>query len=134
MKILECSSKGDRRFSAFYAKVVVGGVLQSIEDHYQLAKRFRQGVWIIRPHTWRDAKGKKPVHFDIAGKAYPVELLSEFYYALWHRFLSERPDLVEFLKGFDGYTDMFARPGGNSQAECIRAYVKDNRPVKFQLP
>ena len=37
--ILECSSKGDKRFSALYAKVKVFGVYDSIENHYQNCKR-----------------------------------------------------------------------------------------------
>lgn len=39
MKILECSSRGDKRFSAFYAKVEVFSKLDSIENHYQSCKR-----------------------------------------------------------------------------------------------
>ena len=39
MKILECSSAGDKRFSAFYALVDVFGVTNSIERHYQSVKR-----------------------------------------------------------------------------------------------
>ena len=38
--ILECSSKGDKRFSALYAKVSVNNVLDTIENHYQKSKVF----------------------------------------------------------------------------------------------
>lgn len=43
MKILECSSKGDKRFSAFYAKIKVFGIYDSIENHYQNCKRDSNG-------------------------------------------------------------------------------------------
>ena len=36
---LECSSKGDKRFSAFYAFVEFNGKYDSIEHHYQNCKR-----------------------------------------------------------------------------------------------
>lgn len=39
MKVLECSSKGDKRLSAFYAKINLFGNYNSIENHYQLSKR-----------------------------------------------------------------------------------------------
>lgn len=38
VKILECSTAGDKRFSAFYAKVSVNGKFDSIENHYQWTK------------------------------------------------------------------------------------------------
>lgn len=118
--ILECSSKGDRRFSAFYAKVIVDGRFDSIENHYQLAKRFGDEV----PKTWRDAKGRKPTHFEVEGKKYPVEKLTAFYDLLWFNYLENNPDLVEVLLRYDGYHDSFARKGANNQAESIARYLK----------
>lgn len=38
MKNLECSSSGDKRFSAFYAFVNFNGKYASIEQHYQKVK------------------------------------------------------------------------------------------------
>ena len=61
---LECSSKGDKRLSAFYSKVNVFGKVDSIENHYQLCKRFNNFV----PSSWRDSKGKVPTHFVVKGK------------------------------------------------------------------
>ena len=43
MRILECSSKGDRRFSAFYAKISFYGKIDSIEHIYQSVKRDKNG-------------------------------------------------------------------------------------------
>ena len=40
-KILERSSIGDKRFSAFYANVEYGGRETNIERHYQSAKFFK---------------------------------------------------------------------------------------------
>lgn len=52
---IECSSKGDKRFSAFYARV--NG--KSIEEQYQSAKVFHDGSTGLH---WRKAKGRKPVN------------------------------------------------------------------------
>lgn len=57
MKTLRCDSQGDKRFSALYAQVVVEGKLDTIENHYQLAKRFEGKP---APTTWRAAKGRRP--------------------------------------------------------------------------
>ena len=51
MRILECHSQGDKRFSAFYAKVEVNGKLDSIENHYQLSKRI---YGKRNPVSWRE--------------------------------------------------------------------------------
>ncbi|WCK57551.1 hypothetical protein PP175_26155 (plasmid) [Aneurinibacillus sp. Ricciae_BoGa-3] len=40
MKVLECSSKGDKRFTAFYAKVNLYGKEDSIENHYVRPGKF----------------------------------------------------------------------------------------------
>ena len=45
MKTLECSSKGDRRFSAFYAMVLCkDGKKRSIETLYQNSKHNQDGT------------------------------------------------------------------------------------------
>ena len=60
---LECSSKGDKRFSAFYAFVEFDGKYDSIEHHYQNCKRnskhqhCQKGEYVSyrapRRHAWR---------------------------------------------------------------------------------
>ncbi len=52
---LECSSRGDRRFSAFAARIK-RRANKSIEEIYQGAKRFEDGSTGL---TWREAKGKR---------------------------------------------------------------------------
>lgn len=128
MRILECSSRGDRRFSALYAKVEVCGRLATIEEHYQLAKRF---PWA--PRSWREAKGKRPTHLEIYGRCFPVSYLTAWYAYLWLKYLDEHPELVDFARGFDVFRDSFARPGANSQAEMIRLYVKEGRKALLRL-
>lgn len=100
---LECSSKGDKRFSAFYA--YVGG--RSIEDHYQAAKVFTGGITGLH---WRKAKGLKPVN---------AEYVSWYYDLLWRCYIDEHPELIEVLKAASGVSDIFGKEGHNCQATVL---------------
>lgn len=123
MKILECSSKGDKRFSAFYAKVTAFGRFDSIESHYQLSKRFGEFV----PLSWSDAKGKSPTHIELNGRCYNLEMLSQWYKLLWVRYLDNNPQLVEYASQFDEFNDIFKGKSINCQADVVRQYVKKGR-------
>lgn len=123
MKTLECSSRGDKRFSAFHAKVDVFGIVDTIENHYQLCKRF--GSFI--PKTWKDAKGKKPTHIVVDGRELDVRFLTPYYKYLWMKYLDQNPELVEYAKQFDNFTDMFRGKSINCQADVIKRYVKEGR-------
>lgn len=97
---LECSTKGDRRFSAFCA--IVGG--KSIEERYQAAKLFEDGSTGL---GWRNAKGRKAVN--------QVMLIS-FYADLWNTYIREHPELLEVLRNASGLSDIFGQPGSVCQA------------------
>lgn len=120
---LECSSKGDDRFSAFGAVVEVLGKRDLIERHYQLAKRFGNFV----PSTIKEAKGKKPTHFELGGKSFDVKYLSAYYSLMWVKYLDAHPELVAYARQFDEFTDMFRGKSVNCQADCVRDYVKHGR-------
>lgn len=124
MKILECSSKGDKRFSAFYAKIKLFGKYDSIENHYQLSKR----IGNFAPKTWRDIKGKKLTHIHINGKDYDLKYTIAFYELMWVKYLDDYPELVEYAKKFDDFHDMFmSKNAVVCQADVIRDYVKNGR-------
>lgn len=97
---LECSSKGDKRFSAFYAKV--NG--KSIEEQYQAAKVFQDGSTGL---TWKEVKGKKPINIDEVSKLYKE---------LWRRYLLDNPSLLRGIKQASGLSDIFGQKGHNCQA------------------
>nr|WP_081390274.1 hypothetical protein [Paenibacillus odorifer] len=123
MKILECSSKGDKRFSAFYARVRAWGRYDSIENHYQLAKCFGD----FKATSWKDAKGKQPTHIELNGKQYELRFLSQWYQMLWVNYLDNNPELVEHAKGFDEFNDIFKGKSLNCQADVVRQYIKQGR-------
>lgn len=100
---LECSSKGDKRFSAFYAKI--NG--KSIEEQYQAAKIFEDGSTGL---TWKEAKGRKPVNH---------RTVSILYKELWKKYLLENPHLLRGLKQQSGLSDMFGQKGHNCQATIL---------------
>lgn len=106
---LECSSRGDKRFSAFYARPKsLNG--RSIEEAYQAAKVFADGSTGL---SWREAKGRQPVNMDEC---------HAYYVTLWHEYVQEN-HLLPVLQAASGLSDMFGQPGHVCQATvlwCIR--------------
>jgi hypothetical protein len=100
---LECSSRGERRLSAFYARV--NG--SSIEAAYQGAKVLR--IMGARRAGWpiNVAKGKYPENAAEVRKLY-----SE----LWDKYIGEHPDLLKMICEASGLSDMFGHPGTVCQA------------------
>ena len=119
MKTLECSSRGDKRFSAFYAKIKFYGSYDSIENHYQNVKRDAAGRKV--------GKGQPVDHIHIYGRMLDVKYLTPLYTMMWIKYLDEHPELVEYAQDFDEFTDMFRGKCVNCQADVIRKYVKDGR-------
>lgn len=132
MKTLECSSKGDKRFSAFYARINVFGIFDSIENHYQNCKRDKNGNIA--------GKGRKVEKMIIinnhANKSYEMAptYLTAYYKLLWCCYLDTHPELVEYAKQYDDYNDMFKGRAINCQADVIRQYIKQGRKSILQEP
>jgi hypothetical protein len=126
MMILECSSKGDKRFSALYANITVFGRNTNIERHYQGCKRFND-------MNISKAKGKKPDYIEINGKSLDVRYLTPWYKLLWVKYLDRNPDLVDYASGFDEFHDIFKGKNTiNCQADVIRQYIKQGRESIIQ--
>lgn len=129
---LECSTKGDKRYSAYYAKVDVFGVVNSIENHYQLSKRV--GNYI--PTDVMAVKGVTPTHFVInkygQELVFDVKYLSSWYKLLWYKYLDSNPELVKYAQDFDEFTDMFKGHSVNCQADIIKQYVKKGRASVYK--
>lgn len=100
---LECSSKGDQRFSAFHARIRRRGG-RSIEEIYQGAKVFADGSTGL---SWRQAKGRRATNM-----AEVVRL----YAALWDEFIAENPHLLQVLLQAPGLSDLFGQVGHCCQA------------------
>lgn len=115
----ECSSKGDQRFSALYAKI--DG--RSIEDIYQLDVK---GYKMIGEY-WKLGKGKPPLN----GKS--RETLWEEYKSLWVIYLWQNQELVEVLENNYILTDQFAKTEIN-QARALAEIMNEifvTMPFKF---
>lgn len=79
----EVSSKGDRRFSAFYARMSDG---RSIEEHYQCdVKGYDPGGT-----NWRLGKGKPPLDRSLD--------TWQAYLALWKCWAEANPRLIDELR------------------------------------
>lgn len=96
---LECSSAGDKRFSAFYAQV--NG--KSIEEQFQSAKRFSGSASI----NWRQNKARRADN--------PVEC-AQLYTRLWDQYIDENPKLLRVLIEATGLADMYGQRGHCCQA------------------
>lgn len=103
---LECSSHGDKRFSAFYAKV--NG--KSIEEQYQNAKVFPEGSVCHTGCSWRRKKGHAAAN---------QQEISELYERLWRQYLEENPELLRPLFQATGLSDKFGQPGHECQATTL---------------
>lgn len=132
---LECSSKGDIRFSAFGAAVEIFGQTATIEEHYQLAKRFigRDGK-IFAPKSVYDVKGKRNKtsemtfsHIVVDGLELDLEWRDPFYKWMWLQYLDQNPHLVEYAAHFDDFNDIFKGKSIICQADCIRQYIQQGR-------
>lgn len=122
-KRLECSRAGDTRFSSSGAQVQVYGKNSTIEWHIQTSKRFKNSP---PPTTIKMAKGRAPDYFMIDGIALDNKLLPQWQMLLWVKYLDNNPELVEYAKQFDEFTDSF-RNKKFSQADIIKQYVKKGR-------
>lgn len=104
---LECSSRGDKRFSAFYARPSCLKGL-SIEEAYQRMKIFSDGTTGL---GWREAKGRVPTN---------IVDCQESYKWWWEEYIIEN-DLLHVLKSANGLSDVFGQKGHICQAEVLWA-------------
>lgn len=112
---LECSSKGDKRFSAFGARIRGRGG-KSIEELYQAFKVFDDGSTGL---SWRNAKGRHPTN---------MEACVQFYSQLWDEYFLENPELLIVLFDYNGCSDIFGQVGHVCQAvEIYRIKTKGIR-------
>lgn len=124
---LECSSKGDKRFSALYAKI--DNI--SIENRYQLSKRFVYNKEIVHPKNFKEAKHWQYkneyilIDFKVNDYIFSLEYLSMYYKFLWYQYLLEHKELIEYIQKFDTFTDCFKKENTlNSQCDIIELVAK----------
>ncbi len=107
--ILECSSKGDRRFSALYARIRFRGN-RTIEELYQARKLILIDGQYISGLSVKEAKGKSCVNIEDARL---------FYRQLWAEYFHENPELYEVIRPYRGFSDVFGQVNHACQAEEI---------------
>lgn len=104
---LECSTKGDTRFSPFYAKPsCLEGF--SIEEAYHAIKIFNDGSTGL---TWRAAKQHQKNGFTVINR----DDCGKMYSHLWDEYISENPDLLVVLREATGLSDIFGKEPGPCQ-------------------
>lgn len=105
----ECSSRGDKRFSAFYARIKAREN-KSIEELYQGFKKFYVGGRAVSGLGWREAKGRRAENQAEA---------ATFYSKLWREYIKENPELLGVLTRATGLQDIFGQPGHVCQASVL---------------
>lgn len=154
-RILQCHSKGDKRFSPFFCYVESFGQRRSIEDHYQSTKVFlnvKNGD-IVKAGDWRIAKfyqDKKnrrtynrlrfelPSGLELGNSNEHVDdLVIQYYIALWYKYLKDKSELLEYAAEFDEFEDPYRGKFPFCQADVIRQASKEGihtlRPMFRQL-
>lgn len=111
---LECSSKGDKRFSAFYARFS-NNLGRSLEEIYQGTKCFADGSTGL---TWKEAKGKKAINQKDCNRIYSI---------LWDLYIQENPELLDVLKNASGLSDVFGQKGHCCQATELWRIRNENK-------
>lgn len=115
---LECSSAGDNRFSAYYARVMGRGG-QTIEAIYQGAKVFSCGATGL---SIREARGKRPKN---------ILAVRDLYSRLWDEYIQENPHLLAVLREASGLCDRFGQRGHCCQATELWR-IRNSYPVNYQ--
>lgn len=112
----ECSSRGDKRFSAFYATLPDG---RTIEEAYQLdVKGYRR-----LGNNPMIGKGRPPL------ENFSQDRLWAEYLDLWRKWAKENPALIQELKGLaeknrNTLSDMFAKTPIN-QARALATILNE---------
>lgn len=125
MTCLQCHSKGDKRFSALYAKIHLFGEYDTIESFYQLSKRFNN----IIPRNIKSAKGKYPTHLIIHGNWFPNSDLTAWYDFLWYKYFTQNIELYKYAMRFDTFIDIYASSNGNNQAVSIKKLTSNGLDI-----
>lgn len=118
-KVLQCHSRGDKRFSALCAKVEIHNRIFTIEKIYQWSKRKSDGTI---------AGKSQPFDYFVCpfcGMEFPAEEVSYLYKGLWIMYFNSHPDLLEYASGFDEFVDIFKGKSINCQADVISELVRD---------
>jgi hypothetical protein len=150
IRILQCHSRGDRRFTPFNCRVRAFGRDDSIENHYHRAKRFGSRA----PADWREAKvlkgaGVRQTGWQIGPLAAEVrsnpqgtsfrldDLGIQFYVMLWYRYLLRNRTLLTIAAEFDEFEDPFRGSFPFCQADVIRKATREGldslRPMFAEL-
>lgn len=105
---LECSTKGDTRFSPFYARPsCLDGF--SIEEAYHAMKVYDDGTTGL---TWRAAKA----HAAKGHRVVNQEECNRMYAYLWDEYIRENSVLLPVLREASGLSDIFGKESGPCQA------------------
>lgn len=120
-RTLECSARGDRRFSSSHVKLKINGTEKTIESWYHDSKRDKDGVPVSR-----GAPYEYLIDPFTGDKLTTPDEYADMYSGLWIAYLSHNPDLVQYASKFSIFKDSCYSPiTPIKTSEIIAAYVTD---------
>lgn len=131
-KCLNCS-KFNESFHPLNALVEVNGYLAPIESHTTYAKRIRKEGLIVPAANMEEAAEYPVVGFVCNSYLLPFTYFPYYVGLLWHKYLSQNPELVEELKQYDEYRD-FNQFTDFSHAQYIERFMDCSCSGKVAKP
>jgi len=118
---LECSARGDRRFSSAHIKLKINGVEKTIEEWFYDSKRdiYDRPVYRGDPYAYI-------VDPFTGDKIYEENEIKDMYKGLWVSYLNRNPELVEYASTFTEFKDSkYSSSTPIKSSDIISAYVND---------
>lgn len=118
---LECSARGDIRFSSSHIKLKINGIEKTIENWFNDSKKNSNDNPVNRgdPYDY--------VLDPFTGnKLYETDEIQDMYKGLWVSYLSRNPELVEYASKFASFKDSKYSPTlPIKSSDIVSTYVKD---------
>lgn len=107
-------------YSRKHAQLKVYGRLATIEEHYALSMRYKDGNNIRIPKTTEEVKGKTIEYFVVNGKVFDKSYLESYHTLLWVKYLDLNKDLIK-------YEDVLKIEKVNEHIDIIKKYITIGR-------
>lgn len=118
---LECSARGDIRFSASHIKLKINGAEKTIENWFNDSKRNKDGNPVNRGDQYEYI-----VDPFTGDKLFEIDDIQDMYKGLWIAYLSRCPELVEYASKFVAFKDSkYSSTLPIKSSDIISAYVND---------
>lgn len=118
---LECSARGDRRFSSSHVKLKIHGEERTIEEWFISSKRNKYDKPVSRGEPYEYV-----IDPFTGKKLYEKDEINDMYKGLWAAYLYRNPKLVEYASKYTGFNDSnYSSSLPIKSSDIISAYVEN---------